>query len=85
MATMEDRRQKGEGILSNIRAILEDVPLGKRRLETGLTLREAWFITGTLYSSEIWCSYKTADLKVLEVLQRKILRANLGAHSKVPW
>ena len=85
LATMEDRRQKGEGILSNIRAMLEDVPLGTRRLEIGLTLREAWFLNGTLYNSEVWCSYKRTDLKVLEVLDRKILRAITGAHSKVPW
>ena len=83
--TMEDRRQKGEGILSNITAMLEDVPLGKKRLEVGLTLREAWFLNGTLYNSEVWCSYKRADLKVLEVLDRKILREITGAHSKVPW
>ena len=81
----EERRQKGEGILSNIRAMLEDVPLGTRRLEIGLTLREAWFLNGTLYNSEVWCSYKRTDLKVLEVLDRKILRAITGAHSKVPW
>ena len=73
LATMEDRRQKGEGILSNIRAILEDVPLGTRRLEIGLTLREAWFLNGTLYNSEEWCTYKRTDLKVFEVLDRKIL------------
>ena len=85
MATMGDRRQKGEGILSNIRAILEDVPLGKRRLETGLTLREAWFLNETLYNSEVWCSYKETNLKVLEVLDRKILRSIVGTHSKVPW
>ena len=85
LATMESRRQKGEGILANIRAMLEDVPLGNKRLEIGLTLREAWFINGTLYNSEVWCSYKTEDLKVLEVLDRKILREITGAHSKAPW
>ena len=58
LATMESRKQKGEGILANIRAILEDIPLGNKRIETGLTLREAWFLNGTLYNSEVWCSYK---------------------------
>ena len=72
-------------ILAHIRAMLEDVPLGNKRLEIGLTLREAWFINGTLYNSEVWCSYKTEDLKVLEVLDRKILREITGAHSKAPW
>ena len=47
-ATIMDRQQKGNGILSNIRAILEDIPLESRRLEIGITLREAWFINGTL-------------------------------------
>jgi hypothetical protein len=47
-ATIQDRQQKGNGMFSNIRAILEDIPLGKRRLEIGITLREAWFINGTL-------------------------------------
>ena len=51
LATMESRNQKGEGILSDFRAILEDVPLGKRRLEIGITLREACFINRTLYNS----------------------------------
>ena len=66
-ATIQDRQQKGNGILSNIRAILEDIPLGKRRLEIGITLREAWFIKGTLYNSEVWCSYSENDLKALYV------------------
>ena len=42
-------------------------------------------VNGTLSNSEVWCSYKRADLKVLEVLDRKILREITGAHSKVPW
>ena len=78
---MEDRRQKGIGILSNIRAMLEDVLLGKKRLEVGLTLRESWFLNGILYNSEVWYSYKKADLKVLE----DILHEIIGIHSKVPW
>ena len=81
--TVKDRRQKGIGILSNIRAMLEDVLLGKKRLEVGLTLREAWFLNGILYNSEVWCSYKRADLKVIEVLE--ILHEIIGIHSKVPW
>ena len=67
-ARIMDRQQKGHGILSNIRAILEDIPLGSRRLEICLTLREAWFINGTLYNSEVWCFYTDKDLKALGVL-----------------
>ena len=49
-----------------------------------MTLRESWFLNGTLYNSEVWCSYNKSDLKVLEVLDRKILRLILNSHSKSP-
>ena len=48
--------------------ICMDVPLGSQRLEIGLTLRQAWFINGTLFNSEVWCAFSESDLKVLEVL-----------------
>ena len=83
-ATMQDRKERGHGILSNMKAILEDIPLGSRRFQIGLTLRESWFLNGTLYNSEVWCSYNKSDLKVLEVLDRKILRLILNSHSKSP-
>ena len=83
-ATILDRKQKGFGILSEITAILEDIPLGVRRFEIGMTLRQSWFINGTLYNSEVWCAYTIHDIKMLEMLDRKILRQILGAHAKVP-
>ena len=67
-----------------MRAILQDIPLGVRRYEMGLTLRQAWFLNGTLYNSEVWCALSKSDLNVLEVLDQKILRLILGAHSKAP-
>ena len=79
-----DRQHKENGISSNIRAILEDIPLGTRRLEIGITLIEACFINGTLYNSELWCSYTENDLKALGMLDRKIMKLVLGSHSKTP-
>ena len=67
-----------------MRAILQDIPLGVKRYEIGLTLRQAWFLNGTLFNSEVWCAFSDSDLEVLEVLDRKILRLILGAHSKAP-
>jgi hypothetical protein len=83
-ATLQDRKCKGYGILGEIRAILNDIPLGSKRLETGLTLRESWFLNGTLYNSEVWCNYGQSDLKELAVLDRKIIRCIIGAHAKSP-
>ena len=50
----------------------------------GMTLRQAWFINGTLYNSEVWCSFSDRDIEVLNVLDRKILRLITGAHRKTP-
>ena len=83
-ATIEDRKKKGNGILSEMSAILGDIHLGQRRFEMGMTLRQAWFINGTLYISEVWCSFSNADIEVLNVLDRKILRLITGGHSKTP-
>ena len=41
-------------------------------------------MNGTIFNSEIWSAYSESDLKLLQVLDRKILRLILGAQSKVP-
>ena len=64
-----------------MRAILSEVPLGSQRLEIGLTLRQAWFINGTLFNNEGCCAFSESDLKVLD---QKILWLILGAHGKSP-
>ena len=65
-----------------LRAILEDIPLGNRRLETGLLLRDAWFINGTMYNIEVWGSFTKTDLKCLEILDRQIFKLIFGAQYK---
>jgi hypothetical protein len=50
-----------------------------------MTLRQSWFINGTLFNIEVWSSYSENDKKVLNVLDRKILRLILGAHGKAPY
>ena len=42
------------------------------------------FLNGVLFNSETWIGFSKKDLKMLEVLDHKILKAILGAHSKVP-
>ena len=50
--TIEERVAKGYGIVSEINAILDEIPLGTYRTEMGLILRQAMFVNGTLYNSE---------------------------------
>ena len=52
--TLVDRRNKGYAIVSQILAMLKELPLYNLRIEIGLALRQAWLINGMLYNSEVW-------------------------------
>ena len=83
-STLEDRISKGWGILSEIKAILNEVPLGKYKIEIGLLLRQAMLVNGLLYNSEAWHSVSNSDLVPLEKIDENLLRFVLGAHAKAP-
>ena len=44
--TVVERLSKGYGIVENILALLSDIPLGHRKIQTGLELRQAWLLNG---------------------------------------
>ena len=69
-ATVVDRLSKGYGIISNIIALIDDIPLGHRRVEIGLELRQAWLINGMLYNSEIWQQLTEKDKSDLNKLDK---------------
>ena len=50
--TMDERVSKGYGIVSEILAILDEIPLGQYRLEMGLKLRQAMLLNGVIHTSE---------------------------------
>ena len=82
--TIQERAAKGYGIVSDILAILDEIPLGSYRLDMGLKLRQAKLINGMLYSSEGWHGVKSDDVKILEKVDEALLRALLQCHPKVP-
>ena len=82
--TIQDRVSKAWGIISEIKAILTEIPLGKYRLEMGLKLRQAMLVNGSLYNSEAWHSVSTEDIRGLEKVDEALLRCLLDCHSKVP-
>ena len=82
--THKDRTLRAYSYLSEIRALLSDMPFGKRRLQIGLMLRDAMFINGVLFNSEAWHSVQLKHLEELEVIDRSLLRFIIGSHSKTP-
>ena len=83
-ATIVERISKGYGILSNIVALINEVPLGHRRIEIGLEFRQAWLLNGILYNSEVWQKLTEKDKNDLNKMDHILLREILGAQAKVP-
>ena len=83
-ATIDDRISKGWGILSEIKAIIIEVPLGKYKVEIGLQLRQAVLVNGILYNSEAWHSVSLKDIESLEKIDEALLRFLLNSHAKAP-
>ena len=83
-ATIDDRVGKGYGIVTEINTILEEIPLGRYRVEIGLKLREAMLINGLLFNSEAWHSVEKDDIKRLEKIDELLLRSLMGSHQKTP-
>ena len=83
-ATIESRRKKGDGIISEILSIIDEIPLGKYKVEVALTLREAMLINGILFNSEAWQGVTAAQIVKLEKIDEDLLRGILKAHRKTP-
>ena len=79
-ATIEDRKQRGQGAISEIVAILEEIPFGKYRTEVAMKLREAMFLNRMLFNSEAWHGVTKTDIATLEMVDKALLRAILNAH-----
>ena len=62
---------------------LRDIPLGSRRTEIGLVVRQAWFLNGCFFNSEVWSGHSDRDLKDLQIIDHSILRLITGAQAKV--
>ena len=81
---LDERRQKAYAIVSEIVAILREVPLGKFEIEAGLKLRNAMFINGILTNCEIWYGMKKEEISMLQEIDEYLVRKILKLHSKIP-
>ena len=82
--TIEERKNKGYRIVNEIIAIMEEIPLGRFKLEIGLKLRQAMLLNGILYNSEAWHNVSESEMKMLEKVDETLLRVMVKAHSKTP-
>ena len=62
--------------------IINEVPLGRYKLEIGLKLRQAMLVNGLLFNSEAWHSVSQDDISSLKKIDEALLRFLLGSHAK---
>ena len=73
------KNKRGYAIVSQIFALLHDLPIGNLRIEIGLALRQAWLINGILFNSEIW--YSVTEQQIAHLVDKYLLRGIVGAHA----
>ena len=82
--TINDRRNKGFGMVAEILAIISEIPLGQHRIEIGLKLRQAMLINGMLFNSEAWHDLLEKEIRLLEEVDEHLLRSLIKGHAKTP-
>ena len=83
-ATIDDRRSRGWGKVTQLMAILGEVALGAHRVEAGLILRESILVSSLLWSAEAWSAVTDKELKQLEQVDSHFLKLLVKGHSKCP-
>ena len=72
-ATIDHRKSKGEGIITGIMTILDEIPLGKHRIDVALKLREVMLINGILFNSEAWHGVTKNHIRELEKIDENLI------------
>ena len=83
-STINQRISRGYAIVSQIFALLSDLPIGNLRVQIGLALRHAWLINGILFNSEAWHGITKEQISQFVEVDKYLLRGLVGAHAKVP-
>ena len=78
---VENGRQKGVGICSQVSGIMNGVSLGFFFYKISYTLRESMLLNGILTNVEVWYAIKTKHVEVFESVDLMLLKKIMNAHS----
>ena len=81
---LSKRISKGNGIITHIKNILDNVSLGSYYLKIALLLRESLLINGYLTNSEVWYGLRTSEIQELENVDVTLLRMIFEVPHTVP-
>ena len=79
--TIENRRQKGIGICSQITGLMNSVSLGFFFFNISFTLRNSMLVNGILTNAEVWNDVKMKQKETLESVDLMLLKKIFNAHS----
>ena len=63
---VQARSNKGLGIITQIKQILDSIVYGKHHFEVAMVLRESLFLSSLLLNSEAWVNLSDRDIRTLE-------------------
>ena len=82
LKNIQDRRNKGYGIINQIKQILESTYFGKYYFQVAMVLRESLFLSSVLLNSEAWVNYTEKDVRILEQCDEILLSTILECDGK---
>ena len=78
------RLSKGWGRIREILAIVQEAPLGRRRIEAGLFLGKLLLLNGTLFNSEAWHGLKKGQIEAFKKIEEALIKGLIACHAKIP-
>ena len=79
---IKERCKTGFKAISQIKALMKDVSMGKYTIQIGSTFRDTMFVSKMLLNSEVWHCLTQSQVQELEKLDRILIRHVFDAHSK---
>ena len=77
---IENRRQKGIGIFSQVTGMMNNISLGIFFYKISFTLRDAMLLNGILTNIEVWNHLKNKHVEILESVDLMLIRNIMNAH-----
>jgi hypothetical protein len=62
---LQKKKERATGTVAEILSIINEIPLGKHKLDVALRLKEAMFLNGILHNSEAWHGLTDAHIASL--------------------
>ena len=81
-ATIENRRQKGVGLCSQITGMVNGLSLGHHYYKISFMFRDCMLLNGILTNCNVWYPISDSQIEILENIDLMLIRKLVKGHSK---